>query len=932
MVKDILRSLKSNLGQFIAITLIIALGVGFYVGIQVTGYDMRDTISTYMSETHAFDYALMATQGVDKAMLEDLKAFQPEAIFSGVHQGDVIVSRTSSEDVFKFYQLNDATEHDLTIIEGRKASGDNEVVIDYQAAERHQINIGDTLNIKAGTVFKGSDVKVVGLVRSNQFVNVNRGNTVLGTGVVTGYIYGHLPLKTDDIYTTVRIHGAVSKETLETLPSSILEERRTRALQSAVDALQEAQQTLDQSIEDAEQAFQDSKRQLDQSYHELQQAQGALIDGYKTIAPGVEGNDILVIQKQAQDHLTHQKVKTITQLDEAIRQNEEPIKSQLLKEKEQALLQFSNAQAGLDALGEKVQDVQIGLAKVNEGYDTYHTEYQAYQQEIARAQKEIDSQKETIEKTEVGEVFVLDRDDAIVGYRDFYEDSHRVESIGKVFPLIFFGVALLVTLSTMSRMVEDARTEMGIYKALGYTPFQTALKFIVFASLAWGLGVILGLVIGFYALPLFIYNAYRIMYQTPDMSPRIVWSYAWFPIVLSFVTSVGVAWVQARRRSALATAVLLRPQAPKQGSRVFLERIPFIWNRLSFLYKVSLRNLFRNPTRFLMSVIGVGGCLGLLITGFGLDHSISSIVDKQFESIVHYDGMVHYETNKQPDFSKAEASISFESASVTLGHQSVYAYIFESQPALDEFVSLKDVKTQKPLTLSQNGVMISAKLAKLLHVGVGDSLAFTYKDQQMNYNIDGIFENYVMHYLYMTQDVWEAPYEPNAAFFNGDIKQDLISQKGVQNVSMTDEMHQSFKDQMGNFDTVIIIIAGAAILLEVIVLVNLIRMNLGERMKEMATLKVLGFYPKELSTYLLRENLFMVGFAFLFGLVFGSVLHFYVIQTAETSLVMFNRELLWQSQVLAMALTLFVLWVVSLRMSRKVNAVNMSEALKTFDA
>ncbi|NBA00979.1 FtsX-like permease family protein [Erysipelothrix rhusiopathiae] len=1004
MVKDILREIKAKWFQFVAILIITALGVGFFVGIRVTGYDMRATGDRYMKESEVMDLEYRHSLGIDQAMLDQLSDIvDGDAV--GVYDGDAFMNLRDVDGVMKVIDLNDQTEKDITLVDGRMPSHKNEVVVDKVLQEHRGFSLGDTIKLKKNDVFRPANLKIVGFAESSLYMNLERGQSKVGSGNVLGFMYGFDLDKEIDVFTSARFVFAEGadvedqKQRIKDHEASLSSQRFDRASKPAFEKLQDAQEELDQKRLEADREFAKGAQGLTQSKLQLQDAHEELENGILELSsqpgPGdlqtkldsavrrfaqtvgereniLKGYETELEEGKAQytsglesleskrpeidalkeivDSLPEpQKTEALTAIasfDKAeatlnatkleLDQNETEIKTGY-ERLEQGKVEFK---AGQERIQKGIQEYNQGLKSLTEAEQAFNLKKTEAYDQIESGQKEIDEGLQELEEADHGKLYLLDREDVLIGYREFYQDSDRIEAIGQVFPLIFFGVAILVTLSTVTRMVDESRMQMGVYKALGYSWFASAMKFVGFTGLAWILGSILGLIMGFYMIPTLIYNAYRIMYLTPELERGFVWSYAAVPLLISFVSSVGVAMIKSMSVSREKAANLLRPPLPKSGQRILLERIPMIWDRLSFLYKVSLRNLFRNKTRFAMTVVGIGGCCGLLITGFGIKHSIYSIVDKQFDEVIQYDGMVLYDRDISTENITVTDSIHLATEAAKVDDLDVTLYVAEDFKALPNFIQLKDRHTKAPISVEKDPIVITEKLAILKNVDVGDVMTFRVNEQEYEFEIGGISENYVAHYIFMSEaqhqvltgkKLPENMYLFNTSDDHDQVAEKLLSQDSVFNVSFLGDMRESYQDMMGNFDIVIYVIVGAAFALEVIVLLNLITMNISERYKELATLKVLGFYPKELATYILRENIILTLMSLIFGVGFGYFLHQFVVVQAELDAIMFNRELLPMSIVLAIVLTFALSIVINILMARRANNVNMSEALKTFD-
>lgn len=953
MVKDLLREIKRKWLQFIAITLITMLGVGFYVGIQVTGYDMRQTADAYMVEKSVMDFTLRHSMGMDQEMIDEIKDIIGGTV-SGIIDDDSFARGGNLDDVVKVYLYTDATKEDLTVIEGRNPNQQGEVVIDHVMKALYHFELGDTFTIFGNQIFETQEVEVVGFVESSLYLNLERGQSQLGVGRISGFVYGmELQMQSDEIlYTAARVKDAEVDDvnyTLEKHAETLSQNRFDLLIVPELEKLAQAQSDLDAGKKEAELGFADAEREMDKAQAQLDDAYKKLEDGLNQLSGGIvlsgtveERLNLVKLNYQTMKNLME---STIDGLKQRIAETEnEMVKEVLQKELDAGLIELDamnqQYEVGINQLDAGLKQYQAGVTELEKNRALFESEKASILAELEDAQSKIDKGYEEIENADHGVLYIFDRAGSIIGYREFYDDSNRIEKIGQVFPIIFFFVAVLITLSTVTRLIEENRMEMGVYKALGYSPIKTALKYILFSGISWLVGMGLGLYFGFYFIPGIIYDAYRIMYQTPELVDGIVLSYAIVPVVVSFLSSVGVTYVKSMRVSKETTANLLRPVAPKKGQRIMLERMPFIWKRLSFLYKVSFRNLFRNKTRFLMTILGIGGTTGILIVGFGLSYSINSITDKQFMEIIHYDGLAYVEAIDF-DTSVFESYVPVYVEGITLGNHEVSLYVAEDMKLFNEFISFSDRKSNQVLEYDYEDVVLTEKIAKLSNLKVGDAFNIRLDNKNISLTVGAITENYTGHNIYMSQDTIEsilgsAPDSNMILFKKGDLENDtlaenLLKNESVVTVQFVDEISQTYRSMTENFDIVLWVVLGAALVLEVLVLVNLISMNMSERKKELATLKVLGFNKQELATYILRENIILTMMASIFGFIFGKLLHYFVVTQAEIDLVMFNYDLLWTSYAWAFVFTMGLSVLINYVMTRRTNRVNMSEALKTFD-
>ncbi|HZJ87153.1 MAG TPA: FtsX-like permease family protein, partial [Erysipelothrix sp.] len=840
---------------------------------------------------------------------------------------------------------------DLTLIDGSLPQNQGEVVLDEIMLELYGFEIGDEIKLIKNDIFKTQDVKVVGFVQSSLFLNLERGQTRLGVGEIQGFIYGYELEQISDeiIYTAVRIKDSKLDDVehhLRKIEDEVSQERFDRIIQPEREKLEKAQVELNDARVLANQEFEKAEIEFNQAEKELELAKLELEAGINQLSliPITTGT---LDERLEFAYASYEKSKELLEtaidgLNQRLNEAEdETVKAFIQSQLDEALGELTTLDdqflGGYNQLKTGVAQYNQGVLELEEGRITFESEKANTLKALSDAQEEIDKGYKKIEKADHGSMITQTREDAIIGYREFYDDSNRIEKIGRVFPIIFFMVSILITLSTVTRMVEENRMEMGVYKALGYSSLRTSMKYVLFTLSTWLLGSALGLYLGFDFIPSIIYDAYRIMYQTPDMVGGLVVSYAFVPITLSFISSVGVAFVKSMRVSTETTAQLLRPVSPKIGQRILLERIGFVWKRLSFLYKVSFRNLFRNKTRFLMTLFGIGGTTGLLIVGFGISHSIYSITDLQFEELYNYDGLVFY-NELEFDLEQFDDAMKIHAASEKMNGYEYSIYAAEELKELPNFIKLQDRKSKDALDYKADDVIFTEKFARLLDVKVGDSVQILIDDKPYTVMVDAITENYVYNYIYTSIDklneITDGSFSDNMLLFTKEdtsgLAEEILKYDDVLAIQFLEELSATYQSMMASFDIVIWVVVGAALALEVLVLTNLISMNMSERKKELATLKVLGFYPKELSSYILRENIILTLMSIAFGLVFGKVLHLFVITQAEIDLVMFNYELRLRSYLVASALTLVLSILINYMMARKADKVNMSEALKSF--
>ncbi len=622
--------------------------------------------------------------------------------------------------------------------------------------------------------------------------------------------------------------------------------------------------------------------------------------------------------------------------------------SELNRQVDEANVQFADSQKTLD---EGWQSYQEGIKELADNR-------RIIDEQLLDAQEELENAEAEILELEDGEWFVLDRE-SHYSYVDYGSAGDRMGAIAEVFPLFFFLVAALICLTTMTRMVDEQRSTIGTLKALGYSKSKIAVKYLCYAFLSSVGGSVVGVIVGFIVFPTVIYTAWNIMYELPSVQLQFIPSYALQASAAAILITLGATVAAVYKELMETPALLMRPKAPKNGKRVFLEKIPLIWKHLSFSKKVTVRNLIRYKKRFFMTVIGISGCTALLVAGFGIQDSIGDIVPTQYEEIQQY--QVNVELDDDLNVVEREEVMNEIS---TLAHVSDVLEVAQYNGTVDvngkeqsvtiavpmdlskfpEFVDLRTRNGHEPVSLSDEGGVITEKLAKDLGVGIGDTIEIENDDVLKQVRIVGITENYVGHYLYMSEVGYKATFNFSSKASNVFVKTDstddevedtlgsrLTEIDGVSSVSFNSCMAESFSDTIDSLGFVVVVLVISAALLAFVVLYNLTNVNISERIREIATIKVLGFYDKEVSSYVFRENLILSFIGALTGLVLGWALHQMIMNIAEMDSVMFGRVILTQSYALSVLITMFFSWSVAKVMHYKLKKIPMVESLKSVE-
>lgn len=720
------------------------------------------------------------------------------------------------------------------------------------------------------------------------------------------------------------------------------EQARLDQLDAAASAARSQADSAKQIYDTAEEQVNNGRSQLESSKQELAANEQKIKDGEAQLTAG-----------KAQ---LEEAKKQITEAEKLIAAGE----TELSLAPGLAQLEFEKAQQKLDAAQEQYDEGVAALddakKQLEEGESEYQTKKADAETELADAEQQLDDAQKTIDELEVPEWYVLTRD-TNVSFASFESNVQKVDAIAKVFPVFFFLVAALVALTTMTRMVEEERLEIGTMKALGYTKRAIMLKYILYAMTASIVGCVVGLTVGFRLFPTVIWNAYSMMYNLPDLYCQFNVKYAVISsvaaIACTLLATLNAGWATLKE----TPAQLMLPKAPKAGKRILLERIPMVWKRMKFTYKVTARNLFRYKKRFFMTVVGIAGCTALLVTGFGLHDSISDIVYKQFGEVFTYDVSISLKSEtalnedemqeilNDPELVDSYMAVHQEQSTNSIGTDSFTTYLLVPQTMADlpQFVDLHTRKGSNPVDVPGEGeVVITEKMSQRMSVDVGDTVELENNDgQTAGFAVSGIVENYVENYVYMTADTYENGFgqtpEFNAVYARAaDSSQEgrdalseaLLGTEGVSSVSFTEDLKETFSNMLEKIDTIVVVLVVSAGVLAFVVLYNLTNINITERVKEIATIKVLGFYDKEVSAYVYRESIALSIIGTLAGLVLGVFLHIFVIRTAEVDAVMFGRSIKVMSYVYSAVLTMVFSCLVNLVMHRKLKAISMVESMK----
>lgn len=686
-----------------------------------------------------------------------------------------------------------------------------------------------------------------------------------------------------------------------------------------------------------------NKQQLDQGRADYESGKQQLSAGYRDLRDGKKELDKA---KKELDEAPQKLADAKQELADARKELDDGWKEYYDGEEKYA--------DGEKELADAYIELTDGEKDYREGLREYEDGKAEADEKIADAEEKIADARRKVADIESCEWYLFSRS-YNPGYTGYGQDAERMANLASVFPVIFFLVAALVCLTTMTRMVEEQRVQIGSLKAMGYSGLAISRKYLLYGLLPSLTGGVFGLVIGYILFPKMIFTAYQIMYQMPNIELRAYGGISAYSLLAAVAcTTLATLW------ACLATlretpASLMRPRTPKAGKRVFLEYIKPLWRKMSFTHKVTARNLFRYQKRFWMTVIGIGGCTALIIAGFGMRSSLLFTMSRQYDDLFHYSAQVTLSSNVLPeerqaveDFLAGDSHVvndvpcTASSATVITSSYSTTAYVEVMEAGeIGKVIDLLDCKTGEPITMEDTGVYIDQKLSELLKVSVGDTF-FLDGDARGDVTVAGIYEHYTGHFIYMTPSYYEqtlhADSEPNAYLMNftsddtdtcNAIFEKLLSMSGVVTTSRMRDTQDTYMHSMERVDFVVVIIILAAAALAMVVLFNLSNINITERQRELATIKLLGFYDKEVSAYVYRENIVLTVFGILMGCFMGHWLHIYLVRSTEIDLMMFGRQTAPSAYVYAAILTMLFSVLVNVLAHFKMKKIDMVESLKS---
>lgn len=896
--KLMFRNLRGSLNRFLSILAITALGAGFLAGIISTTPDMKDTVSDYFERMRVYDIDIKGSAGITDSDVEAVRTYSGVEDAVGIKTVDSSVKDEEGNSyVARIYEsdMSDAVYGEgenssigmVELSEGRLPSSAGECLIADCNSYVSNHEIGDIITVDNNDLLAVKEFTVVGIMKNPIAMSIKGEPSTVGTGTVSLYIMaGDGTIDTEfftDIYVLAEgaydfdIFGDEYADLIDNLTSSLEGLADIRSEERYNELYSDARTELDLAWSEYNSNYNDAKTELDKNFSDMFESMyGQYVQLYGAIPDYTES-----------------------------------------------------------------EEYQGALSELDDSF--------------ADARQELEKSEAELSELEMPRWYFGDRF-SNTGYTTFSGDVEKVEALSKVFPVFFYLVAALVSLTTMTRLVEEKRGEIGILRSLGYSMSAVMIYYILYAALASLAGGILGVAIGFKIFPTVIGNAYRMMYNIPAINAVFRPVYAFVIVALSVAIVVLTTFFACRDTLAERPSALMLPKAPKAGKRVWLEHIGIVWKRMKFTQKITARNLFRYKKRLFMTVAGVAGCCALLVTGFGIKDSIGDIVDKQYGDIYRYDLSVTLDVS-DPDeefvslmndtgIIEKWGYFNMETGTVMSHNEksgSVNIVVPKEDCNIYDFINIRERKSGEAIKLD-DGIVLTEKLCETLEISAGDTITLiSEKGEEAVIRVSAVAENYVGAYAYINSDIYRnlfGDYSCKTVLaVSGDIDLEekdafssaLLENSSVSYLTFSDYVRDNFSNSVKSIDYIVVVLIIASGALAVIVLYNLISVNICERRKELATIKVLGFYNHETALYIYREIMILCILGTIAGFIAGMFLHSFVIHTVEVNDLMFGRTVKPFSYLISGVMTLGFSAVVDLIMLPKLKKIDMVESMKAND-
>ena len=957
LLKNSIKEIKGTFKRFVSIFLMAFLGVGFFSGLVASGPDMIETLDKYYDETKMYDISIQSTLGLTNEDLEELKKQESIENAYAVNSKDEEVNISEENYIAKFIELNEDINK-IKIVEGKTIENSNECILDSIFAKQNNIKVGDTIKSEE------KEYKIVGLAQSPLYITFSKGTTNIGSGSLDCFIY--IDKIEQDYYTNIYLK--VKEAENQTTDSSKYKEY----VNNSTEKLEELKPIREQARYDeirkkAEDEINDAKEELEKNRQdaneEINKAENQIKNGEKEISSAKKKlqnskNELAKNKKQAEE--------SITKAENEIKSNEEKINTaktglnqakeglntinKNLKEVEENLKKANESKKQLEALNqdtskidETINMLQDTKSKLNVEKESAEKQIKELEITINNGEKEINKANQTLEQTKIdtqnkfkdanlqisnGEKEIASNEKTISENKQKLEEQ-KVEIENK------FKEAEDKIKEAEADLEKIEMPKWYTLKGLGYTNLQILGKYIIYSLSATILGGLIGMIVGFNFLPNTIWTIYKIMFDMGELTAPFRFDIGSIGLGIAVLCICGATIFACIKVLKNMPAKLMRPKAPKAGKRILLEKIPFIWKHLNFSQKITTRNIFRYKKRAIMTIVGITGCTALILAGFGLKDSITGIVSYQYGEICKYQELINISNTDAINLIDGEF---VEANMKTVDVSGKDANLIVANNDIKNVINFYNKKTNEIVELSDEGILITDKLADLIKVKQGDNVILTIDEKEYSFKVDYILKNYIYNYVYMSKPLYEniiEKYETNTIIVKDKLseekKTEILNNENVFALMDVEETISSVEDMLESLNYVVIILIVSAALLAFVVLYNLANINIGERIREIATLKVLGFYNAEVDNYINKETRIFTAIGIILGMFAGYILCNFLISTCEVEMCRFVKEIKPLSYLYSILITVFFTFIVNLVVHKTLKKVNMIESLKSVE-
>ena len=978
LFKNSIKKIFKSFGRFISISIIIMLGTGFFLGLKEATPGMFYTADKYYDDSKLMDFKITSTYGLNDEDIDSLENLSNVKKVIPTYSLDTVANGKS----IRLHAIeNEINKVHLT--EGRMPENNNECV-----ADSNKYQVGDIIAFDEPSEYLNiNGCEVVGTIKSALYMFSSYGISNSGDGKLESFAFIPKEAFNYEYYTESYIIADGTEETnsyeneysekadklyeelilLKPIRESI---RYEEIMKEAYDEITKIQNELNEEISKSQTKLDEAKQELDEGQQTLNKTKeetlntinknyNNLINSKNTIINELKNNNIEVSELGEAINALNQ---TITNLKEQLNLMEPDTEEYKNLELQINTLetQYNNLieintnltkiEEGIKKIEQEKYNFEVKIQeeqdKINEGYEEYYEGVNELENAKREAEEEITKAKQELEEIEKPVWYLLDRNDN-TGYQNYKDDAEKVEAISKILPVFFIIIALLMCLNTLSRLIEEERTEIGILQSNGFSKTRIISSYLYYVLTSSIIGMIAGIFLGYQVISKLIYGVFTANYYLPEYIVVVNLFTLCTLIIFTLFLMIMVTIIACSKELKCKPADLLRPKAPKSGKKIFVERLNFIWNKFSFMTKITTRNLFRYKKRIIMTILGVSGCTALLLTGFGLNDSINIISKIQYQDIIKYDEMITLKDEVETIDEKMENLFNQDNISnYLLINQNTYTYKYDGKEEtvylivpnntneINNYISLKSIDSEKEVTLSDDGVTITSQMADQLNVDVGENISIRNSDNELIImRVDNIVYNYVSHYIYISPEYYEKIFksmpEYNNILINANLNENIeLGEYNIYTITKTSEIIETFDDLIKNINKLIVLVIVCASLLAFSVLYNLTIINVTERKREIATFKVLGFNSKEIFVFIYRETFVLTLFGSMLGLILGVFLHKFVIYTAQTGNILFLYNIEWYSYIISAIITIILSLIVQLIINKTIKKIDMIDSLK----